>query len=145
MEPTDYKKDRENADHKTNAIIFSKNVRAGNRTYFFDVRCTRNQEYYLTVTESKRKFDQNGNYQYQKHKIFIYPEDFDHFTATLKETLSYITENQPTLTLKEKESVREEQEGLALKHKDNKVEENFDEYFNVIESNHFSDIDFDDI
>jgi len=59
--------------------IYSKSVRAGKRTYFFDVKSTRSGDHYLTITESKKKFDQDGNFHFEKHKIFLYKEDFDKF------------------------------------------------------------------
>lgn len=59
--------------------IYSKSVRAGKRTYFFDVKSTRSGDHYLTITESKKKFDQEGNFNFEKHKIFLYKEDFDKF------------------------------------------------------------------
>jgi len=60
-------------------LIYSKSVRAGKRTYFFDVKSTRSGDHYLTITESKKKFDQEGNFHFEKHKIFLYKEDFDKF------------------------------------------------------------------
>ena len=59
--------------------IYSKSVRAGKRTYFFDVKSTRSGDHYLTITESKKKFDQEGDFHFEKHKIFLYKEDFDKF------------------------------------------------------------------
>ena len=56
--------------------IYSNAVKAGKRTYFFDVKATRNNDYYLTITESKKKFDNNGNPSYEKHKVFLYKEHF---------------------------------------------------------------------
>lgn len=70
--------------------VFSKAVRAGKRTYFFDVKATRKDEYYLTVTESKKRFNKEGRYFYEKHKIFLYKEDFDKFQKGLEEVLSFI-------------------------------------------------------
>ena len=71
--------------------IFSEIVRAGKRTYFFDVKATRAGEQYLTITESKRKFDNNsGKFYYEKHKLFLYKEDFDKFSDGLKSTLGFI-------------------------------------------------------
>jgi len=71
--------------------ILSKGVRAGKRTYFFDVKVTKNNEKFLTITESKRKFDSNsGNFFYEKHKIFIYKEDFDKFQNALGAVLTFI-------------------------------------------------------
>lgn len=71
--------------------IFSKSLRAGNRTYFFDVKSTKSNDYYLTITESKRRFNNdNGKFFYEKHKLFLYPEDFLSFTEFLNETLKKI-------------------------------------------------------
>ncbi len=71
--------------------IFSKAVRAGKRTYFFDVRATKSNEYYLTITESKKRFDHDqGKFYYEKHKIFLYKEDFDKFTNNLTDVIEFI-------------------------------------------------------
>lgn len=75
--------------------IFSRTIRAGKRTYFFDVKSTRNNEYYLTITESKKKFLADGNFRYEKHKLFLYPEDFEKFTDTFHDVIDFIRENQP--------------------------------------------------
>ncbi len=72
--------------------IFAKAVRAGKRTYFFDVRATRGNDYYLTITESKRKYNEDGSYSYQKHKIFLYKEDFEKFSTALAESFKKIIE-----------------------------------------------------
>ncbi|MCT4646805.1 MAG: PUR family DNA/RNA-binding protein [Carboxylicivirga sp.] len=74
--------------------IFSKAIRAGKRTYFFDVKATRKNDYYLTITESKKRYDQDGKYHFEKHKIFLYKEDFDKFINGLQETVGYIKQNQ---------------------------------------------------
>jgi len=74
--------------------IFSKAIRAGKRTYFFDVKATRKNDYYLTITESKKRYDQDGKYHFEKHKIFLYKEDFEKFATGLKETVDYIQERQ---------------------------------------------------
>ena len=68
-----------NDQEKYRNEIYSKSVRAGKRTYFFDVKSTRSGDHYLTITESKKKFDQEGNFHFEKHKIFLYKEDFDKF------------------------------------------------------------------
>jgi hypothetical protein len=73
--------------------VFSKAVRAGKRTYFFDVKATRKDEFYLTITESKKKSDSGGNQFFEKHKIFLYKEDFDKFIEGLAEIIEYIKEN----------------------------------------------------
>ena len=70
--------------------IYSKAVRAGKRTYFFDVKSTRNSDYYLTITESKKKFDNDGNQNFEKHKIFLYKEDFEKVAEGLDEVGEYI-------------------------------------------------------
>jgi len=75
--------------------VFSKAVRAGKRTYFFDVKATRKDEFYLTITESKKKNDSGGNLFFEKHKIFLYKEDFDKFIEGLAEIIEYIKEKQP--------------------------------------------------
>ena len=75
--------------------IFSKAVRAGKRTYFFDVKATRKNDYYLTITESKKKFEQDGKFSFEKHKVFLYKEDFDKFADGLQEVVNYIKETQP--------------------------------------------------
>ncbi|MBO98223.1 MAG: DNA-binding protein [Flavobacteriales bacterium] len=70
--------------------IFSKSVRAGRRTYFFDVRSTRAGDYYMTITESKRDFNEDGTPFYKKHKIYLYKEDFANFQDALKEVSDFI-------------------------------------------------------
>src|SRR5512143_2901762 len=68
--------------------IYSKRIRAGKRrTYFFDVRATRGNDYYLTITESRKRFDDNG---YDRHKIFLYKEDFNKFIKALTEAVDYV-------------------------------------------------------
>ena len=75
--------------------IHSKAVRAGKRTYFFDVKATRRNDYYLTITESKKRFNRDGKFFYEKHKLFLYKEDFDKFADSLKEIIEYIREANP--------------------------------------------------
>ena len=70
--------------------IYTKAVRAGKRTYFFDVKATRNNDYYLTITESKKTFDNEGSQNFEKHKIFLYKEDFEKFAEGLEEVVAYI-------------------------------------------------------
>lgn len=73
--------------------VYSEKIRAGKRTYFFDVRATRSNDYYITITESKRKFNGRG---YDKHKIFLYKEDFNKFLASLITTIDHVkTELMP--------------------------------------------------
>jgi hypothetical protein len=70
--------------------IFTKVVRAGKRTYFFDVKATRKDDYYLTITESKKRLGKEGKVFYEKHKIFLYKEDFEKFSEGLKDAVTYI-------------------------------------------------------
>jgi hypothetical protein len=83
--------------------ITSKAVRAGKRTYFFDVKATRGGDYYLTITESKKRFSKDGQSFYEKHKIFLYKEDFDKFVDGLKEIIEFIKANNPVTTNKPEE------------------------------------------
>jgi hypothetical protein len=71
--------------------VFSKKVRAGKRTYFFDVKATRSNDYYITITESKKRLEDGV---FIKHKIFLYKEDFEKFAEGLKDTVEYIKANQ---------------------------------------------------
>jgi len=75
--------------------IFSKAVRAGKRTYFLDVKATRRNDYYLTITESKKRFNRDGKHYFEKHKIFLYKEDFEKFTDNLQEVIEFIKNNLP--------------------------------------------------
>jgi hypothetical protein len=75
--------------------ITSKAVRAGKRTYFFDVKATKGGDYYMTITESKKRFNKEGQSFYEKHKIFLYKEDFDKYLDGLKEMIDFIKANNP--------------------------------------------------
>jgi hypothetical protein len=77
--------------------IYSKSVRAGKRTYFFDVKATKRNDYYLTITESKKRYDQDGKFHFEKHKLFLYKEDFEKFVDGLSDVVSFIKENQPEI------------------------------------------------
>ncbi|HEX2395953.1 MAG TPA: DUF3276 family protein [Bacteroidales bacterium] len=77
----------EETDHRE---IFSKAVRAGKRTYFFDVKATRRNDYFLTITESKKRFQKDGRFFFEKHKIFLYKEDFEKFAEGFQEVLEFI-------------------------------------------------------
>ena len=78
-------------DNREREEVFSKKVRAGKRTYFFDVKATRSNDYYITVTESKKRLEDGV---FVKHKIFLYKEDFEKFAEGLKDTIEYIKANQ---------------------------------------------------
>ena len=103
MESVDNKEEMRYSDSKFNQEIHSKVVRAGKRTYFFDVKSTRNEEFYLTITESKKKFEDNGNFHYEKHKIFLYNEDFQKFTECLQEVIDFINNNNANVLEGEKQ------------------------------------------
>ncbi|HEX3386618.1 MAG TPA: DUF3276 family protein [Mucilaginibacter sp.] len=78
-------------DNREREEVFSKKVRAGKRTYFFDVKATRSNDYYITITESKKRLEDGV---FIKHKIFLYKEDFEKFAEGLKDTVEYIKANQ---------------------------------------------------
>ena len=92
-----YYEDYDNAGYqdKNGDDVYSKPVRAGKRTYFFDVKATKGNDYYLTITESKRRVERDGRYVYDKHKIFLYKEDFDKFADGLQEVIGFIRERCP--------------------------------------------------
>jgi hypothetical protein len=74
--------------------IFSKIVRAGKRTYFFDVKATKKEDFYLTITESKKRLGKEGKIFYEKHKIFLYKEDFEKFSDGLKDAIAFISNGE---------------------------------------------------
>ena len=125
--------------------IFSKALRAGRRTYFFDVRETKAGDYYLTITESKKFTNEDGTFYYKKHKIYLYKEDFAEFNSSLKETCDYIIENKGTEVISEKhdkdfESKKEKNENSEPQ---NLKEETIKEEI-VEEEKDFADVDFED-
>lgn len=91
--------------------IYTKVVRAGKRTYFFDVKATRKEDYYLTITESKKRLGKEGKIFYEKHKIFLYKEDFEKFADGLKDAVTFIgngrNELKAEITHSEEESKHE--------------------------------------
>ena len=149
--------------------IFSKSVRAGRRTYFFDVRSTRAGDYYMTLTESKRDFNEDGTPFYKKHKIYLYKEDFSEFSSNLSEMTDYIIkekgeeviserhqkdyqrEQKQETTSEETEAVEEDQESGNEEETKNDSEEssgteseNSDNEENK-DSSEFTDVKFEDI
>ncbi|WP_299781545.1 PUR family DNA/RNA-binding protein [uncultured Formosa sp.] len=117
--------------------IFSKVLRAGRRTYFFDVRATKAGDYYLTITESKKFTNDDGSYHYKKHKIYLYKEDFSEFRDILNEMTDYIIDEKGDEVISERH-----QKDFKKEYDDNQEE--------VIETAHnsaekFTDISFDDI
>jgi hypothetical protein len=117
--------------------IFSKVLRAGRRTYFFDVRATKAEDYYLTITESKKFTNDDGSFHYKKHKIYIYKEDFAEFKDILAEMTEYIVNEKGD-------------EVISERHQKDFKKEEFDDESRVTEAelktrDSFTDIDFDDI
>ena len=117
--------------------IFSKALRAGRRTYFFDVRETKAGDYYLTITESKKFTNEDGTFFYKKHKIYLYKEDFSEFNSSLKEICDFIIKN------KGEEVISEKHDKDFDKKKETKVEsEPTEEKDEKAEENDFADVDF---
>lgn len=92
-----YSEDIDNAAamERSGDDVYSRPVRAGKRTYFFDVKATKGNDYYLTITESKRRIEKDGRFAYDKHKIFLYKEDFEKFSQGLEEVIEFIKEKCP--------------------------------------------------
>lgn len=95
--------------------IYSSKVKAGKRTYFFDVKSTRSNDFYLTITESKKRYKDDG-FVYEKHKIFLYKEDFNKFLEALTSTVNHVkTELMPDVDFSQFDAVPEEEEAAASK------------------------------
>ena len=124
--------------------IFSKVLRAGRRTYFFDVRSTKAGDYYLTLTESKKFTNEDGSFHYKKHKIYLYKEDFTEFSNILNEMTDYVISEKG-------EEVISERHQKDFKKEDNTEttdetnDENEKENGSNESSNEFTDVSFDDI
>jgi len=134
-------KDNENEGSKRRADdIFSKSLRAGNRTYFFDVKSTKSDDLYLTITESKRRFNNdNGKFFYEKHKLFLYPEDFASFTENLEATLEKISELNGGKEIIPREELEE-------KRKEEKTDDSAEDKKSETDSRkEFSDVSFEDL
>ncbi len=115
--------------------IFSKVLRAGRRTYFFDVRATKADDYYITITESKKFTEEDGSFHFKKHKIYLYKEDFAAFTDILEEMTTYVLNHKGEEVISErhqKDFKREYQQETAEETK-------------TTSEKSFTDIDFDDI
>lgn len=108
--------------------IFTKVVRAGKRTYFFDVKATRKDDYYLTITESKKRLGKEGKVFYEKHKIFLYKEDFEKFSEGLKDAVEYIVDGKDEI--KTHDSIPEDEIRLEARE---------------LSTAEFSNIEFDDL
>ena len=98
--------------------IYTKVVRAGKRTYFFDVKATRKEDYYLTITESKKRLGKEGKVFYEKHKIFLYKEDFEKFADGLRDAVTFIGNGRNELrpeTIQSEEPVKQEAGELSTR------------------------------
>ena len=139
--------------------IFSKAVRAGKRTYFFDVKSTRGGDLYLTITESKKRFHDDGNFYFEKHKLFLYKEDFEKFSDGLSEVIDKIEELKENSSFEQEPSNQDEQPQDSSsdqiseetsddpENKENTAPDNSDEPDGNDESNgnEFKEVDFDDL
>ena len=110
--------------------IYSKVLRAGRRTYFFDVRATKAEDYYLTITESKKFTHDDGSFHYQKHKIYLYKEDFTDFKEMLKKATDYIVDEKGDEVISERHQKNFKKEETSTEQKSTES---------------FTDISFDDI
>jgi hypothetical protein len=104
-ERTDRSDAPEDSEHRE---IYSKAVRAGKRTYFFDVKATKRNDYFLTITESKKRFQKDGRFFFEKHKIFLYKEDFDKFADGFTEVIDYIKDMKSAEFVTDTEKEHEE-------------------------------------
>lgn len=119
--------------------IHSKVLRAGRRTYFFDVRSTKAGDYYLTITESKKFTHDDGSFHYKKHKIYLYKEDFDAFKESIDEMMDFIVNERGSEVISERHK---------SDFKKDDEEPDFNETVKTGElksTDSFTDIDFDDI
>ncbi|VAW13482.1 hypothetical protein MNBD_BACTEROID03-1686 [hydrothermal vent metagenome] len=114
--------------------IHSKALRAGRRTYFFDVRSTKAGDYYLTITESKKFTHDDGSYHYKKHKIYLYKEDFEGFKENVIEMMDFIIDEKGTEVISGRHQKDfKKEDGETIENEEDKTSESF------------TDVDFDDI
>jgi hypothetical protein len=116
--------------------IFSKVLRAGRRTYFFDVRATKADDYYITITESKKFTEADGSFHFKKHKIYLYKEDFTAFAEILEEMTSYVLNHKGEEVISERH-----QKDFKKEYDSDKLEE--EDAIPSVSS--FTNIEFDDI
>ena len=118
--------------------IFSKVLRAGRRTYFFDVRATKADDYYITITESKKFTEEDGSYHFKKHKIYLYKEDFAAFNEILSEMTEYVINHKG-------EEVISERHQKDYKKESDYSEGTQEDESTTTSSNNYTDVNFDDI
>ncbi len=130
------------SDHYTmeQEEIFSKVMRAGRRTYFFDVRSTKAGDFYLTITESKKFTNDDGSYHYKKHKIYLYKEDFIEFKDTLDEMINYVIDEKGEEVISERHQKDYKKETDEMPIASESTSENGE-----TDTSNFTDIEFDDI
>ena len=126
--------------------IYSKALRAGRRTYFFDVRSTRADDYYLTITESKREFNEDGSIYYKKHKVYLYKEDFKNFKEHLDEITKYIIKERGediiSLQKEDEKSEKEEKNQEEETNQEEILEKDDDKENNTT---NFTEVNFEDL
>lgn len=116
--------------------IFSKVLRAGRRTYFFDVRSTKADDYYITITESKKFTEEDGSFHFKKHKIYLYKEDFVAFKEILEEMTAFVLDNKGEEVISERHQRDFKKEYLT---------EEAQPTSESTSKSSYTDIDFDDI
>ena len=126
----------EENNNNVNEDIFSKVLRAGRRTYFFDVRSTKAGDYYLTISESKKFTNEDGTFYFKKHKIYLYKEDFQNFSENLAEMTKYIIDEKGSEVISE----IHDKDFKAKKAEEDKKSNSSDE-----SSGKFTDVSFEDI
>ena len=115
-------------------------MRAGRRTYFFDVRSTKAGDFYLTITESKKFTNDDGSYHYKKHKIYLYKEDFNEFKDNLEEMINYVIDEKGEEVISERHQKDYKKETDEVTAAAEKASENGQQ-----DTSNFTDIEFDDI
>lgn len=120
--------------------IFSKVMRAGRRTYFFDVRSTKAGDFYLTITESKKFTNDDGSYHYKKHKIYLYKEDFQEFKENLGEMIDFVIDEKGEEVISERHQKDYKKETEEVINTAEPVAETV-----TTDTSSFTDIEFDDI
>ena len=134
----------EESKQHVNEDIFSKVVRAGRRTYFFDVRSTKAGDYYLTLTESKKFTNEDGSFHYKKHKIYLYKEDFSEFSNILNEMTNYVISEKGVEVISERHQKDfKKEENIYVSDESNDKSKNKDDENES--SSEFTDVSFDDI
>ncbi len=123
--------------------IFSKVLRAGRRTYFFDVRSTKAGDYYLTITESKKFTNDDGSFHYKKHKIYLYKEDFSEFNSILQEMTDYIIAEKGDEVISERHQKDFKKEDYSTSNDD--IAEGGEATPTSDSADKFTDISFEDI